>query len=65
MPDEGGTVHKLRYWRLCGNKVCGFEKGLVLPYSLGGSFATLAFLCPTPIKVSIGAHFKAGFSSQQ
>ena len=41
MPDGGGTVHNLHYCRLCGNKVCGFQKVLVLPFSLFGALALI------------------------
>ena len=34
MPDGGQELCTTYYCRLCGDKARGFEKGLVLPYSL-------------------------------
>ena len=34
MPDAGQELCTTYYCRLCGDKTRGFEKGLVLPYSL-------------------------------
>ena len=41
MPDGGGTVYNLHYCRLCGNKVCDFQKVLVLPFSPFGALALI------------------------